>query len=181
MALSCFGSVAPFVNQVIAQVGLAGAEELRWLRADLLADVISGAPAIESIVEHDRQDWGQPLSERGDLGLDQVLVEASDVVQHAQRHRGIDGGLEFDQEIEKQALGKALPVHLERPDDVFESLLEQPGDVIAAVVPEGAEVHQGGDLGRGEAFDELLDEFRVAEELFVAGVVVVGYGVRTGC
>ncbi|WP_200251835.1 hypothetical protein [Lamprobacter modestohalophilus] len=41
-------------------------------------------------------------------------------------------------------------------------------------------VDQRGDLGRGEAFDELLDELRVTEELFLAGVVVVGHGAGVG-
>lgn len=55
-------------------------------------------------------------------------------MQHPQRHAVIDRGLKLDQQIEKDPLGDPLPMHLERPDDVLEALLEQRRDVVAAVV-----------------------------------------------
>jgi hypothetical protein len=60
----------------------------------------------------------------GHLGLEQVLIEAGDVVENSQRHGLIARGLEFDQQVEKQPLADALPVHLHRPDDVLEALLD---------------------------------------------------------
>lgn len=44
---------------------------------------------------------------------------------------------------------------------------------MAVVLPERREVHQRGNLGRCKAFDQLLHELRVAEQLLVAGIVVL--------
>jgi len=43
------------------------------------------------------------------------------------------------------------------------------------------QVIQPGNLGWREAFEKLLDELRVAEELFIAGVVVVLRGAFHAC
>lgn len=44
---------------------------------------------------------------------------------------------------------------------------------MAVVLLERREVHQRGDLGWCKAFDQLLHELRVAEQLLVAGIVVL--------
>ena len=43
---------------------------------------------------------------------------------------------------------------------------------MVAVTGRLGEVHQRRDLGRGQAFKPLLNELRLAEEFFVAGIVM---------
>ena len=98
-----------------------------------------------------------------------MIVKARHVVHQSQRHGAVNFGLKLKQDVKKHPLSDALPCHLYRPHDVFELLLEQRRDVIAAVILECAEVHQIRDLERGKPFDQLLNKLRVAEQFLVAG------------
>ena len=46
-------------------------------------------------------------------------------------------------------------------------------DVVATVVLERTKIHQLRNLSRRKAFNQLLDEFRIAEQFLITGVVII--------
>jgi hypothetical protein len=108
------------------------------------------------------------------LLLEQLAVEAGDIVHQPDRHGAVHCGLELQQDVEEYTLGHALPGDLHRPHHVLDLLLEHGRNVMAVVLLQRREVHQPCDLAGREAFDQLLNELGVAEQFLVAGIVMLG-------
>jgi hypothetical protein len=101
--------------------------------------------------------------------LDQCLIEQAHVDHHAQRHVGVNGALELDQQVEIDPLA----THLHPPDKVVGSLAEVFADVAARNPLQRAVVQVVQPVVRHEAEDQVTHQFGRREEKFVAAVVIV--------
>ena len=156
---------APLVKQQRALRQLAGRQHRRR-GADQVAHLERRGPRCVAVVEHHRHDR-RPLPGRAEfLAAGEFLVEQRRVLVVAQRHVGVDGGLELqhDEEMER-AVAEA-----HAPRGVPAAGLAQIADVLGRQLLERAQVDLV-DPRRADRAQQIAHHVREAEQLFVDRIV----------
>ncbi len=132
-----------------------------------IGDVTGRHPAPSPVVQHHRQHRRQAGAHGKLPGVNQILVEQAEVIEHPYRHVGIDAGLEFQQQIHVEPIrSPAQP-----PDHIVAALSQPVVDKMGGVFFQGGEIKIGHPVLANEAAQQIRHHFGMGKQPFVTTIV----------